>query len=194
MMSYCVLLHRRFCTWCTSPEVSRDTEGDAKYANGTRAKQSMLRYTGPCRKKDRNVAQLGSAPVLGTGGHRFKSYHSDISMVSVLLIMHMVCTWYLRQNGSRAKPEILLVQADKVLSLAVVVVVVEQTCVKDLHICIRKLCRYCFAQPLVLHVRVSKGDACFARTCITCNTRGCAKQYVHANQLSSALHLHMRIC
>ena len=29
------------------------------------------------KQKPRSVAQSGSAPALGAGGHRFKSYHSD---------------------------------------------------------------------------------------------------------------------
>ena len=33
----------------------------------------------------RNVAQPGSAPVLGTGGHRFESYHSEIFLKATLL-------------------------------------------------------------------------------------------------------------
>jgi hypothetical protein len=31
------------------------------------------------KQKPRSVAQSGSAPALGAGGHRFKSYHSDQS-------------------------------------------------------------------------------------------------------------------
>ena len=34
---------------------------------------------GVSKQKPRSVAQSGSAPALGAGGHRFKSYHSDQS-------------------------------------------------------------------------------------------------------------------
>lgn len=33
-------------------------------------------------KRSRNVAQLGSASILGVGGHGFKSYHSDSIHIS----------------------------------------------------------------------------------------------------------------
>ena len=36
--------------------------------------------------KIRDVAQLGSAPVLGTGGHRFKSCHLEIKALLVQLV------------------------------------------------------------------------------------------------------------
>ena len=35
--------------------------------------------------KDRDVAQLGSAPVLGTGGRRFKSCHPDTTLLVQLV-------------------------------------------------------------------------------------------------------------
>ena len=40
--------------------------------------------------KDRDVAQLGSAPVLGTGGRRFKSCHPEISKYGITPLVQLV--------------------------------------------------------------------------------------------------------
>tara|TARA_Y100000593_G_scaffold88387_1_gene170592 strand:- start:1432 stop:1806 length:375 start_codon:yes stop_codon:yes gene_type:complete len=39
--------------------------------------QKFLKRMGVGKSSNRSVAQSGSAPALGAGGHRFKSYHSD---------------------------------------------------------------------------------------------------------------------
>ena len=41
--------------------------------------KSVDKGSSPFRQSNRSVAQSGSAPALGAGGHRFKSYHSDQS-------------------------------------------------------------------------------------------------------------------
>ena len=41
--------------------------------------QKFLERMGVGKSPKRSVAQSGSAPALGAGGHRFKSYHSDHS-------------------------------------------------------------------------------------------------------------------